>query len=140
LRAYLSAVRARRDELARARQGGDIVKALACLMASLCAMAPAIAQAQGARPSKQVPVVRGYPATADVTMRLYVPAGRVRITVWPRDSVHVKGTTGAGVTVFGGGSRTHMKFGIESKEPGDSLPDADPGSVSASWSALCGSR
>lgn len=82
----------------------------------------AASRAQGSRPQ---PVVRGYPATADVTLRIYVPAGRVRLTVWTRDSVHVKGTVGDGVTMFGGGSRTHLKFGIESRAPGDTLPDAD---------------
>lgn len=88
----------------------------------VCAMPFATLCAQASRPQ---PVVRGYAAAADISMRIYVPAGRVRIAVWARDSVHVKGTTGQGVTVFGGGSRTHMKFGIESRVPGDTLPEAD---------------
>lgn len=73
-----------------------------------------------------VQVSRGYSTTPDVTMRLYVPAGRVRVSAWTRDSVHVRGTLSRNADMFGGGSRTHIKFGIETKIRGDTvLPYAD---------------
>ncbi len=69
---------------------------------------------------------RGFATTSDVTMRLYVPAGRVRVSTWARDSVHVRGTLSANAEMFGGGSRTHIKFGIETRVRGDTiLPTAD---------------
>lgn len=74
----------------------------------------------------QAPTLRGYPATADVTMRIYVPAGRIRVGVWNRDSIHVAGAVGTSAVMFGGGNRTHVKLGIEPKVTGDAvLPTAD---------------
>lgn len=74
----------------------------------------------------QQPAMRGFPATADVTMRIYVPAGRIRVGVWNRDSIHVAGTVGASATMFGGGNRSHVKLGVEPKITGDAtLPTAD---------------
>lgn len=59
-------------------------------------------------------------------MRIYVPAGRVRIMVWSRDSVHIAGTVGANSTLFGGGNRDFVKFGVENARTGDNgLADAD---------------
>ncbi|MCU0617170.1 MAG: DUF4097 family beta strand repeat-containing protein [Gemmatimonadaceae bacterium] len=75
-------------------------------------------------PSEQ-PVVRGLAASADVTMRLYVPAGDVTVETWDRDSVHLAGQLGANASVFGGGTRTHIKLGIEARSNADStLPRA----------------
>ena len=72
------------------------------------------------------PFHRGYPTTPDVTMRVYVPVGRVRVVPWARDSVDVSGTLGANASVFGGGSRTHLKLGVESLVAADStMPRAD---------------
>ncbi|HYW50050.1 MAG TPA: hypothetical protein VE861_05555 [Gemmatimonadaceae bacterium] len=59
-------------------------------------------------------------------MRIYVPAGRVRVRVWDRDSIDVTGTLGETASMFGGGDREHVKFGVESLRTGDNrLPSAD---------------
>ncbi|MES2521800.1 MAG: DUF4097 family beta strand repeat-containing protein [Gemmatimonadota bacterium] len=82
--------------------------------------------ATGQREQPVQPSLRGFAATPDVTMRIYVPAGRIRLVTWSRDSVAVSGTTGANASMFGGGSRTHVKFGVEPRATGDStLPRAD---------------
>ncbi|MBL0937786.1 MAG: DUF4097 family beta strand repeat protein [Gemmatimonadaceae bacterium] len=71
-------------------------------------------------------VVRGFTATSDVTMRLYIPAGALRIEAWDRDSVHVEGTLGSNASLFGGGARTHIKLGIEARSTKDgTLPNAE---------------
>lgn len=111
------------------RHGGALrssllsVMPIAMLSAMLAAMlclgaAPARAHAQG--------VARGFGATPDVTMRLYVPAGALRVEAWDRDSVHVEGTLGANASLFGGGARTHIKVGVEARSANDgTLPTAD---------------
>ena len=77
-------------------------------------------------PAQSLPLVRAFSAHADVSMRIFVPAGRVRIRVWKRDSIVVRGTQGKNTTFFGGGSGAGVKFGVESRTMGaDSLPDAD---------------
>lgn len=59
-------------------------------------------------------------------MRIYLPKGRLRVSTWTRDSVHVRGTVGATASFFGGGSRTHVKLGVEARLASDTrLPDAD---------------
>jgi hypothetical protein len=95
----------------------------------LCAIIASVAsQTLGAqaRDAAAQQISRGFATSADVTMRLYVPAGRVRVTTWARDSVHVRGTLSKNADMFGGGSRTHIKFGIETRARGDTiLPYAD---------------
>jgi Putative adhesin len=54
-----------------------------------------------------------------VSLRVFVPAGRVRIAVWSRDSIDVAGTIGATASVFGGGNRDYAKFGVEPLRTGD---------------------
>lgn len=95
----------------------------------VCAMAatllPLSLGAHSDVPSLQ-PVHRGYAATRDVAIRIYVPAGRVQVVTWSRDSVDLAGTIGANASVFGGGSRTHVKLGVESRTASDStMPRAD---------------
>ena len=68
----------------------------------------------------------GFPATADVVMRIYVPKGRVTITTWTRDSIAVRGALGANASFFGGGDRAHVKFGVEPRTPTNAeLPSGD---------------
>ncbi len=70
--------------------------------------------------------MRGLAVSPDVTMRLYVPRGRLRISTWTRDSVDIRGTISKSSRLFGGGSRTHVKFGIEASVVDDrALPYAD---------------
>lgn len=69
---------------------------------------------------------RGFPATADVVMRVYVPKGKVTIRTWTRDSIAIAGTMGKNASFFGGGDRGHVKLGIEPLRVKDStLPSAE---------------
>ncbi len=59
-------------------------------------------------------------------MRIYAPAGCVKVRVWSRDSIDVAGTIAAGASLFGGGSRDAVKFGVEAQRTGDTrLPAVD---------------
>ena len=99
---------------------GRCMTALAWCIACLMIPLPAI----GAQTT--LVTTRGFRSTSDVTMRIYVPSGRIRLSVWSRDSIHVRGTIAASSQMFGGGSRTHVKFGVEPRVSGDStLPRAD---------------
>jgi hypothetical protein len=88
----------------------------------LVAVLPALALAAAAAASRgsAQPVVRGYAVAPDVTVRLYIPAGTLRIEAWERDSIHFAGTLGANAAVFGGGARTHVKLGVEARSHTDS--------------------
>ncbi|MCC6243270.1 MAG: hypothetical protein IT353_10540 [Gemmatimonadaceae bacterium] len=78
------------------------------------------------RPASPPPFVAGYRTSADVAIRIYAPAGRLRLTVWARDSVSIVGTQSARATRFGGGSSTHIKIGVEPSVAGDTtLPAVD---------------
>ncbi len=69
---------------------------------------------------------RGMAAAPTVSLRVFVPAGRVRVAVWSRDSIDIAGTVGATASVFGGGTREYVKFGVDALRTGDTrLPDAD---------------
>jgi hypothetical protein len=70
--------------------------------------------------------MRGFSATQTVNMRIYMPAGRVRVAVWDRDSISVSGTIGAASSMFGGGNASNVKFGVEPLRTGDTkLAEAD---------------
>jgi hypothetical protein len=72
------------------------------------------------------PFVAGYRTVSDVSLRIYAPAGRLRIVVWARDSVAILGTQSTRATRFGGGSSTHLKIGVEPSVAGDTtLPTVD---------------
>lgn len=98
-----------------------------CLMLVASSLPRGVARTQPAQPQlPRAPIARGFPASADVTMRIYIPAGRLRLSVWARDSIHVRGTLGDAAAFFGGGSRTHVKLGVEPKVTGDTrLPEVD---------------
>ncbi|WP_373057737.1 DUF4097 family beta strand repeat-containing protein [Gemmatimonas sp.] len=101
----------------------DRLARLVCATAVM--LLPFSSRAQRAASDGQ-PVHRGYAVTRDVAMRIYVPAGHVRVVTWSRDSVDLAGTIGANASVFGGGSRTHVKLGVESRTASDStMPRAD---------------
>ncbi len=90
---------------------------LACIGALL---GPRALQAQQATP------LRGFAAAPDVRMRIFVPTGRVRVGVWDRDSIAISGTIGKASSMFGGGTRAYVKFGVEPLRTGDSkLAEAD---------------
>src|SRR5688572_26163899 len=94
----------------------------------LRAMCLATILAVAAAPSllAQAPFHRGFRSNADVAVRAYVPAGRVRIVAWDRDSVDVAGTLGKNSSFFGGGGGAVTKLGVEARTMKDSvLADAD---------------
>jgi len=49
----------------------------------------------------------------DVSMRIWVPTGTVRVETWTRDSIRVAGTIGRGAHFFGGGAGRGAKLGVE---------------------------
>ena len=80
--------------------------------------------AQGAPANARAP--HGLPATADAALRIYVPAGRLVVRTWTRDSIAVTGTVGTNASFFGGGDRGHVKFGVEPVRASDAtLPTAN---------------
>jgi len=58
----------------------------------------------------QEKVDRRLPADRDVSLRIFNPAGSVRVVGWDHDSVALTGTTGKGQRVMMGGSRQAMKL------------------------------
>ena len=83
-------------------------------------------QAQTPKVVGAPPTLRGFSASPSVSMRVYVPSGRVRIVVWNRDSVDIRGTTGSMSSMFGGGNRDFVKMGVEPIRTGDTkMAEAD---------------
>ncbi|WP_337171879.1 DUF4097 family beta strand repeat-containing protein [Gemmatimonas aurantiaca] len=95
---------------------------VAGLLLALCDRADATPSLGGGA----TPVDRGFSVTPDVVVRIYVPKGKLRVQVWDRDSIHVRGQMSDGASFFGGGSRTHVKLGVEARVASDPrLPEAD---------------
>ena len=67
----------------------------------------------------QLPVPHGFAASSNVSMRIWVPAGRVRVETWDRDSIGVSGTVDKNAHFFGAGGGTGAKLGIENIDPKD---------------------
>jgi len=83
-------------------------------MRTVLAAALAIASVGVVRPAAaQVPVRRGIPVNRDVGVKIWVPAGSIRIVGWDRDSLHVEGTIGKGDAFYFGGGGSGAKFGVE---------------------------
>lgn len=106
-----------------------MTRATAYGVALLLAAAPlsgADAPARGGDPARVTQLAeRGWSVSADATVRLYVPAGRLTVHTWNRDSVHLRGTLQANASLFGGGARTHVKVGVEARSQTDgTLPRA----------------
>lgn len=75
--------------------------------------------------SADQPVQQGWSVAPDATVRLYVPAGRLTVRTWARDSVALRGTLQANASLFGGGARNHVKVGVEARSSADgALPQA----------------
>lgn len=68
----------------------------------------------------QTSVNRGIAVSRDVGVKIWIPAGSIRIVGWDRDSLHVEGTVGAGSSFFFGGAGNGAKFGID--DPGAGAP------------------
>ncbi len=65
--------------------------------------------------------LRAFSTGPEVSIRMYVPSGRVRIVTWNRDSVQVDGTIGASSMMFGGGDRDFVKFGVDPLKKGTNV-------------------
>lgn len=68
---------------------------------------------------------RGWSATSDPAVRVFNLAGRTRVIGWAHDSVSVTGTVGAGGRLYGGGTRSALKMGVEPAVPGGEAPPAE---------------
>jgi hypothetical protein len=61
----------------------------------------------------QTPVNRAVAVNRDVGVKIWVPAGSLRIIGWDRDSLRVEGTVGKGDTFYFGGAGSGAKLGVE---------------------------
>jgi DUF4097 and DUF4098 domain-containing protein YvlB len=66
-----------------------------------------------ARLAAQASLPYTFAAAPDVSMRIWVPTGTVRVETWSRDSIRVSGTIGRGAHFFGGGAGRGAKLGVE---------------------------
>jgi hypothetical protein len=67
----------------------------------------------------QQTVERRFPVNPDVSIRIYLPAGRAVVTGWDRDTLAVTARIPAGGgSFFGGGKGAAAKLGIEGDESG----------------------
>ena len=55
----------------------------------------------------------------DVSVKVWIPSGSIRLVGWDRDSLVVEGTIGAGSTLFFGGAGPAAKFGVEDATGGE---------------------
>ena len=112
----------RRSQRDRRRVPRLVQHAIFLCVITCCAGARnTLAQAPAASARNPV-TIRGFAATATVNMRIFVPSGRVRVTVWDRDSIAVAGTIGASSAMFGGGRNDYVKLGVEPLRTGDTNP------------------
>ncbi|MCU0647829.1 MAG: DUF4097 domain-containing protein [Gemmatimonadaceae bacterium] len=82
--------------------------------------------ALGAQPASATSMAnRGWRVHGEATVRVYLPAGRLTVETWDRDSVHLAGTLGPNAMLFGNGAPPHVKVGVEARSRVDStLPQA----------------
>lgn len=103
--------------VARARANALLMLAAAAMLTALTALSPLSAQSS---------LHRGFRTNPDVAFRVLVPAGRVRVVGWNRDSIDVNGTLGKNSEYHGGAAGAGGKMFIESRLQKDSvLADAD---------------
>lgn len=92
----------RRDAMRR-WAGGARAHAMA-----LCASVAATATA-----GAQLPVLRARALDATAAVKIFNPAGSIRLVGWDRDSILVRGRIAPGERFFFGGSASGVKFGID---------------------------
>ena len=73
------------------------------------ALLPLLALLAAAPLRAQQPFTRGRAVEPGAAVRVHSMAGTVTVEGWDRDSVHVSGTVGAGLTPYSGGARTYFK-------------------------------
>ncbi len=64
--------------------------------------------------SAQAPLSRGFSVGPEVSLRIWVPEGSVRVEAWDRDSVRVVGSLGKGSRFVGSGGTQHASLVVES--------------------------
>jgi len=73
--------------------------------------------------SAQLPVLRARALDATAAVKVFNPAGSIRLVGWDRDSIVVRGRVARGAHFFFGGSSQGVKLGIEDPiDGGDSRP------------------
>ena len=71
----------------------------------------------------QLPVLRARALDATAAVKIFNPAGSIRLVGWDRDSIVVRGRVARGERFFFGGSASGVKLGIEDATIGaDSRP------------------
>lgn len=91
----------------------------ACVQAIAILMAVAATSTAGA----QLPVLRARSLDATAAVKIFNPAGSIRLVGWDRDSIVVRGRIARGERFFFGGSASGVKLGIEDAVTGaDSRP------------------
>jgi len=70
----------------------------------------------------QETIDRGATVSNDVRLKIWVPAGSVRLSAWDHDSLHVRGTVMGG-TIYQGGARGAWKLNVESAS--EDMPTAE---------------
>ncbi|MGH7718785.1 MAG: DUF4097 family beta strand repeat-containing protein [Gemmatimonadaceae bacterium] len=63
--------------------------------------------------SAQQRIARGRAVSRDVAVKVWIPAGTVRLVGWDRDSLSVEGMVTGGERFFFGGDARGIKFGVE---------------------------
>jgi hypothetical protein len=87
------------------------------------AMAVLIGVAEAGNASAQLPVLRARTLDATAAVKIFNPAGSIRLVGWDRDSIVVRGRVARGERFFFGGSASGVKLGIEDAvTSGDSHP------------------
>ena len=61
----------------------------------------------------QMPLPRTFTVASDVSLRIWVPTGTVRLETWDHDSIRVSGTIAPNSRFFGGGGGKSAKLGVE---------------------------
>lgn len=84
----------------------------------------ALATALATLPASAQQASRGWSASSAPAIRVFNLAGATRVVGWDRDSVAVAGTVSAGGRLYGGGSRSAIKLGVEPGVPGADAPAA----------------
>ena len=73
--------------------------------------------------SAQLPVLRARALDATAAVKIFNPAGSIRLVGWDRDSIVVRGRVARGERFFFAGSASGVKFGVEDAvTSGDSRP------------------
>ena len=80
------------------------------LRAALCAVAIALSAVDAAAQQR---VTRRIAVASDVSVKVWVSAGSIKLVGWDRDSLVVEGTIGKGDSFFFGGAGRAAKFGVD---------------------------